>query len=88
MAIKARKYNNELVHHSNRGWQYCCEEYQQMLLQAGIKPSMTEQYDPYQNAVAERVNGILKDAFALERGFARHLEAVEVIKESVEIYNQ
>lgn len=88
MAIKARRYNHELIHHSDRGLQYCCEDYQQMLLKAGIKPSMTEQYDPYQNAVAERVNGILKDEFDLERGFAAHLEAVEVIKESVEIYNQ
>ena len=88
MALKARKYDHELIHHSDRGLQYCCEDYQQMLLKASIKPSMTEQYDPYQNAVAERVNGILKDEFDLERGFARHLEAVEVIKESVAIYNQ
>jgi transposase InsO family protein len=88
MAIKERKYDHELIHHSDRGLQYCCDAYQQMLLQAGIKPSMTEQYDPYENAVAERVNGILKDEFDLERGFVRHLEAVKVIKESVEIYNQ
>ncbi|MDX5345908.1 MAG: IS3 family transposase, partial [Hymenobacteraceae bacterium] len=88
MAIKARKYDHELVHHSDRGLQYCSEAYQLMLRTAAIKPSMTEQYDPYQNAVAERVNGILKDEFDLERGFAQHLEAVQVIKESVAIYNQ
>ena len=88
MAIKARKYDHELVHHSDRGLQYCSQEYQQLLSKAAIKPSMTEQYDPYQNAVAERVNGILKDEFDLERGFSKHLEAVEVIQESIAIYNQ
>ncbi|WP_370627270.1 integrase core domain-containing protein [Pontibacter sp. HSC-14F20] len=55
---------------------------------ARIKPSMTQKYAPCQNAVAERVNGILKDEFALERGFAHHLEAVAVIAESVGIYNR
>lgn len=88
MAIRSRKYGFELIHHSDRGLQYCSQEYQQLLEVAQIKPSMTEKYDPYQNAVAERVNGILKDEFALERGFAHHLEAVKVIAESVGIYNR
>ena len=87
MAIGKIKYGYELIHHSDRGLQYCSGEYQQLLAKAQIKPSMTEKYDPYQNAVAERVNGILKDEFALERGFAHHLEAVAVISESVGIYN-
>jgi putative transposase len=87
MAVGKKKYGYELIHHSDRGLQYCSEEYQQLLAKAQIKPSMTEKYDPYQNAVAERVNGILKDEFALERGFAHHLEAVAVISESVGIYN-
>lgn len=88
MAIKQRKYHHKLIHHSDRGLQYCSADYQQVLSKAGIQPSMTEQYDPYQNAVAERVNGILKNEFNLEQGWARHLQAVEVIRESVEIYNQ
>ena len=87
MAVGKKKYGYGLIHHSDRGLQYCAEEYQQLLEKAQIKPSMTEKYDPYQNAVAERVNGILKDEFALERGFAHHLEAVAVIAESVGIYN-
>jgi transposase InsO family protein len=87
MAVGKKKYGYELIHHSDRGLQYCSSEYQQLLTQAQIKPSMTEKYDPYQNAMAERVNGILKDEFALERGFAHHLEAVAVISESVSIYN-
>lgn len=87
MAVGRKKYAYELIHHSDRGLQYCSVEYQQLLKVAQIKPSMTEKYDPYQNAVAERVNGILKDEFELERGFAHHLEAVAVIRESVGIYN-
>lgn len=87
MAIGKNKYQFGLIHHSDRGLQYCSQEYQQLLAAAQIKPSMTEKYDPYQNAVAERVNGILKDEFALEQGFAHHLEAVKVIAESVGIYN-
>ncbi|AKD05510.1 hypothetical protein PKOR_04170 [Pontibacter korlensis] len=87
MAIGKNKYGLSLTHHSDRGLQYCSDEYQQLLEKAQIKPSMTERYDPYQNAVAERVNGILKDEFDLERGFSHHLEAVQVIAESGGIYN-
>ena len=64
MAIKNRTYIEcDLIHHSDRGVQYCCELYQQTLENARIKCSMTEKYDPYQNAVAERINGILKQEF-------------------------
>ncbi|MHA6250292.1 IS3 family transposase [Pontibacter sp. CAU 1760] len=87
MAIGRKKYGQRLIHHSDRGLQYCSQEYQLLLAAAQIRPSMTEKYDPYQNAVAERVNGILKDEFELERGFAHHLEAVQVIAESIGIYN-
>lgn len=87
MAVRGRKYGHDLIHHSDRGLQYCSEEYQRVLEKAQLKPSLTEKHDPYQNAVAERVNGILKDEFALGWGFAHHLEAAEVIAESVGIYN-
>lgn len=87
MAMGGKEYGYGLIHHSDRGLQYCSDEYQRLLAAGQIKPSMTEKYDPYQNAVAERVNGILKDEFALERGFAHHLEAVAVVGESVGIYN-
>ena len=87
MAVGQNRYQFNLIHHSDRGLPYCSEEYQQLLTAAQIRPSMTQKYAPYQNAVAERVNGILKDEFALERGFAHHLEAVAVIRESVDIYN-
>lgn len=88
MALKNRKYKHALIHHSDRGLQYCSADYQQLLADAGIQPSMTESYDPYQNAVAERINGILKDEFLLDRDFQEHLQAVEVIKKSIQVYNE
>lgn len=86
-AIRNRKYGHSLIHHSDRGLQYCCADYQKVLVQAGISPSMTEQYDPYQNAVAERINGILKDEFFIGDGFSSHRQAEKVIEESIAIYN-
>lgn len=88
MALKNRKYKEDLVHHSDRGLQYCSQEYISLLQKNGIKVSMTESYDPYENAVAERVNGILKQEFLLEESFKNHLIAVQAIKESIEIYNK
>lgn len=88
MAVGNRRYKGEIIHHSDRGLQYCSAEYQNLLAENGIIPSMTESYDPYQNAIAERVNGILKDEFNLTLGLKNHLQAIEVIKESISIYNQ
>jgi len=61
MAIKNRIYNNKpLIHHSDRGLQYCSPKYVYLANQNGIRMSMTEQYDPYENAIAERINKTLK----------------------------
>lgn len=87
MALSKRILNGSIIHHSDRGLQYCSYEYQQMLQDNNLITSMTESYDPYQNALAERVNGILKDEFNLEQGFKEHQQAVQVIKESIQIYN-
>jgi putative transposase len=87
MALKNRKYKWDLIHHSDRGLQYCSKEYISLLRSNNIKVSMTESYDPYENAVAERVNGILKEEFLLAEGFRNHLTAVKTIKESISIYN-
>ena len=65
MAIINRKYSNNLIHHSVRGLQYCSKEYTEHLSRNNILISMTQSYDPYENAIAERVNGILKDEFGL-----------------------
>ena len=64
MALKNRKYRNEpMIHHSDRGLQYCSNEYQKILVKNDILLSMTEQDDPYENAIAEKINGILKNEF-------------------------
>lgn len=89
MAIKDRRYpKRELIHHSDRGLQYCCDEYQETLGKHQIRTSMTEKYDPYQNAVAERVNGILKQEFI--RGILiKDIKLMDrLITQSIEIYNQ
>jgi transposase InsO family protein len=89
MALKNRKYpTQKLVHHSDRGLQYCSGEYVEKLRSTGIEVSMTQNGDPYENAIAERINGILKYEFLLIDGFRDHLQAVSTIKDSIEIYNQ
>ena len=88
MANKSRFYkDNVLIHHSDRGLQYCSNEYQNLLQKSKIKCSMTETYDPYANAIAERINGILKQEFIGEN---RNLEIntmKQLIKNSIDIYN-
>lgn len=88
IALENRMYKNQpLIHHSDRGLQYCSNEYQKVLKDNGINPSMTEKYDPYENAIAERINGILKQEFDI----ARNIKNIEVkkalIKNAIEIYN-
>jgi transposase InsO family protein len=88
-AIKNRKYPDKpLIHHSDRGFQYCSSLYQNQLEKAGITCSMTESYDPYANAIAERINGILKQEF-IEVVKADKLEIMKLlVQDSVSIYNQ
>jgi putative transposase len=88
MAIKQRSYKDlPLIHHSDRGLQYCAEQYQDVLNKNNILCSMTQNSDPYENAVAERINGILKQEFMVDK-YEQNLELMKiVIKESVEIYN-
>jgi putative transposase len=89
MAYKHRMYKQApLIHHSDRGIQYCSDEYQKVLNKYKTKCSMTQNSDPYENAVAERVNGILKQEFMIDQ---LHLDLAlmqKVIKESVDVYNQ
>jgi len=88
MADNHRNYkNNPLIHHSDRGIQYCSNDYQAALIENEIIPSMTESYDPYANAIAERVNGILKQEFLLE-DYNVDLDTMkEVVDDAVHIYN-
>ena len=88
MACRNRLYpRQELIHHSDRGIQYCSNIYQRKLRKQNIITSMTESYDPYANAIAERVNGILKQEFLLEDINLDLKNMKAVIKEVIHIYN-
>lgn len=89
MAVKNRLYpQRNLIHHSDRGLQYCCHEYQQKLKNNNIQCSMTQVYDPYENAIAERVNGILKQEF-IEFNNVKNIQVMKLlIENSIKIYNQ
>ena len=87
MALSKRKYNMPLIHHSDRGLQYCSYQYTEILKKEGIKISMTEEYDPYENAIAERVNGILKDEFGLDTVFESRMSLRKQLEESIKLYN-
>ncbi len=86
MALKNRITKHHLIHHSDRGLQYCSSIYQQVLKDNNIKPSMTDGYDCCQNALAERINGILKHEFLIYK-CNNGKELSQFIKESIEIYN-
>ncbi len=75
-----------LIHHSDRGIQYCSHDYVNILKKNGVTISMTENGDPLENAIAERLNGILKDEFLLS-GFQNSKEAKAQINEAVFLYN-
>lgn len=86
MAVRKCKSTETLVHHSDRGLQYASSIYQEELKSNAITPSMTDGYDCYQNALAERVNGILKQEFLIEKcNTGEELEVL--IKESINTYN-
>jgi len=86
-AVSNRQSKAPLIHHSDRGLQYCSELYQDELAANDIKPSMTDGYDCYQNALAERVNGILKQEFLLYR-CKKFEELEQLVAESVDTYNR
>ncbi|WP_125891363.1 IS3 family transposase [Providencia rettgeri] len=86
-ALKKRCSTTSLIHHSDRGLQYCSSEYQEIHRNHNIQCSMTDGYDCYQNALAERVNGILKMEYLLVK--PRNLEqARRLVEESIQIYNE
>ena len=76
-----------LIHHSDRGVQYCSNMYVNELKRRGIKISMTEEKHCYENAIAERVNGILKDEFYLDQCFFSTANAKRATKSAIKIYN-
>ncbi|MFV8367989.1 IS3 family transposase [Flavobacterium sp. LB2R40] len=88
MAVKQRKNKESpLIHHSDRGLQYCANDYQRILNENAILCSMTQNSDPYENAVAERINGILKQEFMIDK-YNQNLHIMKsVVAEAIKTYN-
>lgn len=76
-----------LIHHSDRGCQYCCEKYVKLLQDNGIEISMTQDGDPRDNAIAERVNGILKTDWLYDDHFIGFEDAYRRVAEVINLYN-
>jgi putative transposase len=88
MALKTVKHPEGLIHHSDRGLQYCSHAYVRLLQLHKASISMAAKGDVYENALAERVNGILKTEFFLDREFPSHQDALAAVNQAVEIYNK
>ena len=94
-AIKALKMalrqwkdrSHKLIHHSDRGVQYCSEKYVQLLEKNGINISMTQSSNPLDNSIAERINGILKDEWLYDKKLETRQGAVNYVKKIISIYN-
>ena len=86
MANGNRSTSKDLIHHSDRGLQYCSAIYQKELRRNSMAPSMTDGYDCYQNALAERINGILKGEFLFYK-CNNGKELKKLIAESIRTYN-
>jgi len=84
--IRIPKYS--LIHHSDRGSQYCSKNYIELLNNRHVGISMAEKGNPYENAIAERVNGILKSEFGLDRLFKNYETAAAIVTASIRIYNE
>ena len=87
-AIYQAKNINGLIHHSDRGIQYCSNVYTKILKRNNINISMTEENHCYENAIAERVNGILKDEFYLDQTFDSIAHAKRATKNAINLYNE
>lgn len=88
MALNNRMYNQPIIHHSDRGSQYCSHNYVDLLLKNNIAISMTENGDPYENALAERINGIIKTEFNLYASAVGFEQTKLQIDRSINAYNR
>jgi putative transposase len=88
MATK-QKQNKQIstIHHSDRGLQYCSKEYASQINQTNMRLSMTENSDPYENALAERMNRTIKEEFGMNRTLKSKSQAIKLVTESVDLYN-
>jgi len=86
-ALRALPAGKQPIHHSDRGCQYCCHEYVERLQARGLAISMTQVMHCYENAQAERVNGILKQEYELDRRFRTKAQARVAFEQAVWLYN-
>jgi putative transposase len=86
-ALKDLPTGKRPIHHSDRGCQYCCHEYVERLQAQGLPISMTQVMHCYENAQAERVNGILKQEFELDQRFRTKAHARKSFEQAVWLYN-
>jgi transposase InsO family protein len=87
MAIRQLGDCRGAIHHSDRGLQYCCGEYVRLLKNSGMSISMTQENHCYENASAERLNGILKQEYGLGNCFLRKSDVGGALREAVYLYN-
>ncbi|OFY83541.1 MAG: hypothetical protein A3F72_13030 [Bacteroidetes bacterium RIFCSPLOWO2_12_FULL_35_15] len=88
MALKNRTYDHKnIIYHSDRGIQYCCPDFTDFAQKKGMVLSTTQKSDPYENAIAERINGILKYEFGLINTLPNLEVATKMVKQAVDIYN-
>jgi transposase InsO family protein len=79
--------HDSVIHHSDRGIQYCCPDYSNLAEKLHFRLSTTQQYDPYENAVAERVNETLKYEYGLNKRVPNLHILKKMVKQAVDIYN-
>ena len=87
-AIEGKEVLAGIIHHSDRGTQYCSHEYTEKLLSKGMLISMSGKGNPYENAVAERINGILKQEFMLGQRYRTRAELAISVREAINNYNE
>jgi putative transposase len=86
-ALNGLPAGKQPIHHSDRGCQYCCHEYIEQLQERGLSISMTQIMHCYENPMAERVNGILKQEYELDRRFRTKAHAQKAFEQAVWLYN-
>ena len=88
MALMSIAKINQLIHHSDRGLQYCSSEYVELLKRNNIQISMTENGDPLENPIAERINGIIKNEYLKYHTILNQSNAMQLLEKIVFKYNQ
>jgi len=88
MAIESSRLGRAGIHHSDRGVQYCSSEYISYLHEHNIRSSMTRGGSPHENAVAERINGILKQEYGISDKYLTKRQCKIIVKQAIELYNK